>query len=75
MEDTQLNRKDFLKGTVLGSLGLLLSAKSVLASEKPTQDAELPDGLRSFAGEPSIGESGYENRVARLFGATRATRY
>ena len=75
MKNTRLSRVDFLKGIALGGVGLLLSAGKVSASEKPAKGPELPANLHSFAGEPTVGQPGYEKRVARLFGATRATRY
>lgn len=73
----KLSRSDFLKkgAVALGSLAFLLGTRNVLAPNEGTRRIKLPSGLRSFAGQPAVGEPGYEKRVARLFGSARAARY
>jgi len=74
---SKLSRSDFLKkgAVALGSLALLLGTRNALVPKEGTRRIKLPARLRSFAGQPSVGQPGYEKRVAQLFGSARAARY
>ncbi|MFQ5847016.1 MAG: hypothetical protein ACE5IQ_04990 [Candidatus Methylomirabilales bacterium] len=61
MGDSRLTRRDVLIGAVGGSAAFMLSpAKGVMAA-KPSPDAPFR------MGDPSIGDPGYEQRIAGLF--------
>jgi len=68
MEESRLTRKAFLKTLLLGGAGLLLP-KAEQASA-----AEAPVGVKLYVGEPSIGEPGYEQRIARIFEQAKVKR-
>lgn len=61
MEECRLTRKAFVKTMVLGGAALLLPQAKEAAA------AEIPSDITLYIGEPSIGEPGYERRIARLF--------
>ncbi|MFQ5856649.1 MAG: hypothetical protein ACE5LU_13515 [Anaerolineae bacterium] len=61
MEESRLTRKAFMKTMVLGSAALLLPQAGEAAA------AKLPSDTPLYPGQPSIGEPGYEQRIARLF--------
>lgn len=61
MEESRLTRKAFMKTMVLGGAALLLPQAKEAAA------AEVPSDITLYVGEPSIGEPGYEQRVARIF--------
>lgn len=60
MEDFPLTRRDLIKAAV-GGVTLLLQPVSRVTAAQPSSDVPF------YAGEPSIGEPGYEERVARIF--------
>ena len=61
MEESGLTRKAFAKTMALGVAALLLpQAKRATA-------AEVPSDVTLYTGEPSIGEPGYERRIAKIF--------
>jgi len=60
MADSRLIRRDFIKVIVGGLVFLLQPMKGIMAAE-PSSDVPL------YGGEPSIGEPGYEERMARVF--------
>lgn len=65
MEESRLTRKVFLKTLLLGGTGLLLpKAERAVAAETPLE-------VKLYVGEPSIGEPGYEQRIARIFEQAR----
>lgn len=61
MEESRLTRKAFMKTMVMGGAALLLPPAQKAAA------AEIPSDIPLYTGEPSIGEPGYEQRVARIF--------
>jgi hypothetical protein len=60
MEDSRLTRRDLLKAAV-GGVALLLQPVNRVMATQPSSDVLL------YVGEPSMGEPGYEERVARIF--------
>ncbi len=60
MEDSRLTRRDLLKAAVGGAALLFQPVNRVMAAHP---SSEVP----FYIGEPSMGELGYEERVARIF--------
>lgn len=65
MGDSGLTRRELLEAAVLGSVA------SALVPAGGGGAAEASPGVPLYAGEPSIGEPGYDERVARLFGQAK----
>lgn len=61
MEESRHTRKTFLKTLMLGSAACLLPQAEEVAA------AEIPSDITLYTDEPSIGDSGYEQRVVRIF--------
>ncbi|MFQ5593901.1 MAG: hypothetical protein ACE5HA_07100 [Anaerolineae bacterium] len=78
MDNTnKLSRLDFLKkgAVAVGGLAFLLGTRNALVPKEGPRRIRLPSRLRSFAGQPSVGQPGYEKRVTQLFGSARTARY
>lgn len=67
MDEAKLTRKGFLKNLAVAGVALPLRGLGTAAAPGEAK-ATGPGGLTLYIGEPSIGEPGYEQRVARIFG-------
>lgn len=56
----QDTRKNFIKWFALGTLALVFKSSTPQATRKP------PVRITWYTDEPKIGESGYEQRIARI---------
>lgn len=70
MDESKLTRRNVLKNLALVGAAVPLQLPTLVTQNKPQSANGLStdvSAMRLYVGEPSIGEPGYEKRVAKLF--------